>query len=392
MMKKRFRIVWAVLWSVVMPLAGFAADGQMEPGEPESKGGGGGVLKKVGAFLDSMSIQGLDRDYIELPEKPWLVIAKGKVYQSDLTIKSNLSGKIFSPDWGEIIWQPKIKTDVSAYAGAWVGYRCYGFGYTKDLGGNGGLLEFSAVGGCYGVNLRIHRFHTDEPEVRVKGDMSDWEETKFNYWLTEPIRVRTLTLDGYYLFNSKRFSYAAAYDQSVIQKRSAGTLMAGAMYYHSSVAYDEGIDADFILFMNDIGKIKQSQLSIGAGYAYNYVPCKGLLVSAMVMPMLTVYNRVDLWRYHSKLREKAIEEFQDTTSDDVEVDIDFEDMIIWPVGKETHHSRLTFNYDARLSVTYNVGNWFFNAYGQFNRFRFKHDDSTGRIHDWYINASVGLRM
>ena len=373
---------------VVMPLSGFAAE---VDGGPESRGFVT-LLKKIGTAIDSMAIKGLDRNYIELPEKPWQIILQGNVNRSDLKVKSNIDGQIFSPDWGTICWEPQIMSDISTYAGAWVGYRSYGLGYSKNLNGKGGLLQFSAVDGRYGFNLRINRFRTDEPEVRLSGYMPDWNEAKFNYWLTDPIRVRTLTLDGYYLFNGKRFSYSAAYDYSVIQKRSAGSLMAGAMYYHSSVAYDKGIDADFILFMNDIGKMKQSQLSIGAGYAYNYVPCKGLLISAMAMPMLTVYNRVDTWRYHSKLREKALDNRQNPSTDDGDVELDMEDFVIWPVGKETHHSRLTYNFDARLSITYNMGNWFFNANGQFNRFRFKHSNSTGRINDWYINASVGVRM
>lgn len=389
-MSRLSRIWMAVIVSVVMSLSGFAADDLSEPGGPGSRGVGG-VLKKLGTFIDSMSVRGLDRNYIEMPEKPWQVIAKGKVNQSDLKIKSTLSGKMFSPDWGDIYWEPQIKTELSAYAGAWVGYRGYGIGFSKDLSGNGGQLKFGAVGGSYGVNLRIHRFQTDEPKVHLSGYMPDWDETSFNYFLIDPIRVRTLTLDGYYLFNGKRFSYAAAYDQSVIQKRSAGSLMAGAMYHHSSVAYDKGIDADFILFMNDIGRIKQSLLSVGAGYAYNYVPCRGLLVSAMAMPMLTVYNRIDIWRYHSNLREKAKEQQQNPTADD-EIDLDWEDFEIWLAGKEKQHSRVTLTYNARLSVTYNLGNWFLNVFGQYNRFRFKHSDSSGRLHDWYINASVGVRM
>jgi hypothetical protein len=199
-----------------------------------------------------------------------------------------------------------------------------------------------------------------------------------------------LTLDGYYLFNGKRFSYAAAYDQSVIQKRSASSLMAGLMYYHSSIAYDEGTDADFILFMNDIGKMKQSQLSIGAGYAYNLVPCKGLLISTFFMPMVTVYNRIDVWRYQSKLREKAIEKRKNPSDDIDEIEDDY--FYVWPVGKDTQHSHITLNFDARLSITYNLGDWFINAYGQFSNFRSGKKEASGRLNDWYINASIGFRL
>ena len=30
-----------------------------------------GLVKKVGSLIDSMSVRGLDRNYIEAPTKPW---------------------------------------------------------------------------------------------------------------------------------------------------------------------------------------------------------------------------------------------------------------------------------------------------------------------------------
>ena len=42
----------------------------------------------------------------------------------------------------------------------------------------------------------------------------------------------------------------AAYNQSVIQKRPSGSLMAGAMYFHSSTEYDNDLNADMIMRMN----------------------------------------------------------------------------------------------------------------------------------------------
>ena len=60
--------------------------------------------------------------------------------------------------------------------------------------------------------------------------------------------------------------------------------------------------------------------------------------------------------------------------------------------KETHRSNITMMFDARLSLTYNVGNWFFNTYAQINRFRFKLNSTEGRLSHWYINACVGVRL
>ena len=379
------------------------------PLSASADGGVLGFLKKVGTFIDSMSVSGVDRRYIDAPKKPWQLILQGNLNQSDLKMNAVLDGKtMFSDDWGDINWEPRIKTDVATYMGVWAGYRGYGLGYSKNVGGDkGSIFKLGAMGGAYGVNLRIHKFRTSEPTVHVSGYMPDWDEMEFDYMLSDPIRVRLLTFDGYYLFNGKRFSYAAAYDQSVIQKRSAGSLMAGAMYYHSTMAYDEGLNADFILFMNDIGKMKQYQVSLGAGYAYNLVPCKGLLVSAMGMLMATVYNRLDVWRYDSNFRQAMLEKYTDTdedySTDDLDIDMtdeeidDFlrENFSVWPMEKDakvTKHSRMIPVINARLSVTYNLGNWFLNAHAQLHNFRFKHESNKGSLTDWYVNASLGIRF
>jgi len=47
---------------------------------------------------------------------------------------------------------------------------------------------------------------------------------------------------------------------------------------------------------------------------------------------------------------------------------------------------------ARLSVTYNFGRYFLNAYGQFNSFRYHHNDSHGRLDDWFVNTAIGIRL
>lgn len=379
-------------------------------GRASAEGGLIRFVKKVGTFIDSMAVSGVDHRYIESPAKPWQIILQGNMNQSNLKMKSVLDGKaLFDETWGDINWEPRIKTDIATYMGVWAGYRGYGFGYSRNIGGDkGSIFKLGAVGSSYGVNLRIHKFQTDEPSVHLSGYMPQWEEDDDTYPLFDPIKVKLLTLDAYYFFNRKQFSYAAAYDQSVIQKRSAGSLMAGAMYYHSSMAYDEGLNADFIMFMNDIGKIKQYQVSLGGGYAYNLVPCKGLMISAMGMMLLTVYNRLDVWRYNSNLREiqKLIRQNPDIMDDDDDVDIDdmdddeMEELIrenfsIWPMEdqpKVTHHSRVIPVIDARLSVTYNFGNWFVNANAQLNRFSYKYYNDKGNLTDWYINASIGVRL
>lgn len=69
--------------------------------------------------------------------------------------------------------------------------------------------------------------------------------------------------------NGKHFSYSA-YDQSAYQLRSAGSFIVGATYYYS-VNYAENRNAEFILYVGDVGKAQQWQASIGMGDANCFV-------------------------------------------------------------------------------------------------------------------------
>ena len=353
-------------------------------------------FNRLGALLDTMAVKGVDPHYIVAPKRPWQVIVKGNINQSELKMKSTINGStMFSNVVGELEWEPTIKTTPSTYAGVWAGYRGYGFGYSWNVGGdNGSILTFGATGGSYGINLRIHSFSNDNPEVHYKGLFTTGTNTETvsnneSTPLASPIKTRTLLLDAYYMFNGKRFSYAAAYDQSVIQKRSAGSFMVGAMYYHSHINYADDKNADFILLMDDIGRIKQWQFSIGAGYAYNLVPCRGLLINAMFMPMLTVYDRHKTWRYDSNLRDQAIDNVVHEEDELVKSDYRLKEGFL---SVTDSHSPIALNFDTRLSLTYQWNRFFLNAFGQFSRFHFKDGSVNGTLLDWYVNTSLGIRF
>ena len=359
-----------------------------------------GLLKTVGTFFDSLSVKGLDRRYIDAPKRPWQVILRGNINQSDLKLSTttNQAEDVMPFFVGDLTWEPRIKTDPATYVGFWAGYRGYGFGYSWNVGGDKGrILTFGATGGSYGVNLRIHWFDNDEPEVYVKGrglyevidDNLVFQDIEYNDVVSigSPIKTRALFLDGYYLFN-KRCSYAAAYDQSVIQKRSSGSLMAGAMYFHSSTEYDNDNNADLIMLMSDIGALKTDQISAGVGYIYNWVPVKGLLISAMAIPMVTFYNHHKMYCFNSNLKEVMQNEGWGAAMSMKE-----EDYKIEPAGEESHTSNIRLSFDSRLSLTYEWNERIFiNAFGQFCNFNFKTDDIKGRLNDWYINAAIGVRL
>lgn len=365
-------------------------------------GDNGNSLLKFGQrvldFIDTMAVRGIDQRYIGVPEKPWQVVVRGNINEAGLKMSSIINDNdIFDLFDGNLSCDYRISSGLESYAGVWAGYRGYGIGYSRSVSSEreGSLLTLGLTGSCYGLNYRNHHFVTSECEIHDKGSiMGEPVDTTTVSQVASPIHVRSLIIDGYYLFNGRRFSYMAAYDQSAYQLRSSGSFMVGGMYYYAHIDYATPENVGFIFMMDDVGKMRQWQVSIGAGYAYNYVPVKGLLFSGMLMPMLTGYNRLKSYRYDSLLKQLFL---KDPTRDiEALIESDDEADMMWPDDdryKTTQTSHMTLNFNARASVTYNLGeSAYLNVYGQLYNFRFSHDHNHGALTEWYVNAALGFRL
>ena len=73
------------------------------------------------------------------------------------------------------------------------------------------------------------------------------------------------------------------------------------------------------------------------------------------------------------------------------VDI-YENVRVTPAGDQTFNSGVSVGFDTRVSLTYNLGRYFFNVYGQFNNIRYHHKDTNGYLNDWFINTAIGIRL
>ena len=363
------------------------------------------LAKNVMGLIDTLAVRGIDRDYIDVPKRPWQVTIRGNTNWATLKMSSTIDASSRFLDLvGDYQSEPHIRSDCDAFAGFWAGYRGYGIGYSQQVGKESvaSLFTLGATGGCYGINFRRHSFDTDEFDIYTSGQQVDGTviDTTMTYYLWSPLHVKSFILDGYYMFNGRRFSYAAAYDQSAYQLRSAGSLMVGAMYYYSHIDYADPLNADMILQMDDIGRIRQWQVSIGAGYAYNFVPVRGVLINVNVMPMLTCLNRMKVYRYDSTYRQMAedglehsYEEMEDLLYDTMD-DPSVMQLKADPQNPEvTETGRMTLNFNARASLTCNLAEWaYVNVYGQLYNFRFRQAANHGSLTEWFVKAALGIRL
>ena len=98
------------------------------------------------------------------------------------------------------------------------------------------------------------------------------------------LKVKTLNVNAFYVFNSRRFSYPAAFTQSYIQRRSAGSILlaASGQGQHATLDYTQKTD------------MKMTNIGLGMGYGYNFVPGEGWLLHISALPTFIVYSNTSM--------------------------------------------------------------------------------------------------
>jgi len=364
-------------------------------------------LHQVQQYLDAKAKAKVDLHYIEVPEKPWRVMLRYKenAVDVDFTQSIDILATNEHSDWN-LCFEPPIASSV----GFWVGYRGTGFSFAKSLTKNAGrYYSVSSTGTKYGFNFRLRRFNTQD----AKFSATDYEngQTTGKYdtdvKMPSPVWIRSVYINGYYVFNGRRYSQAAAYNQSVIQRRSAGSFLVGATWYQSSFDYADIKNALFMIIGHGIYRIKVHQANLGIGYGYNWVPLRGLVVNAMAMPTVSEYNRVKAYKYETNYDlspKEPVDNYGDWNKveriwDNGKTHKPFEMLTesnqqfdYWEIEPEVSNSMFKINLDLRLGIAYNWSNYFIGIQAQYNNFNYKSDHSKVNIYDAYARVAFGVRL
>jgi len=364
-------------------------------------------LHQVQQYLDAKAKAKVDLHYIEVPEKPWRVMLRYKenAVDVDYTQSIDIPATNEHSDWN-LCFEPPIASSV----GFWVGYRGTGFSFAKSLTKNAGrYYSVSSTGAKYGFNFRLRRFNTQD----AKFSATDYEngQTTGKYdtdvKMPSPVWIRSVYINGYYVFNGRRYSQAAAYNQSVIQRRSAGSFLVGATWYQSSFDYADIKNVLFMIIGHGIYRVKVHQANLGIGYGYNWVPLRGLVVNAMAMPTVSVYNRVKAYKYETNYDlspKEPVDDYGDWNKDTrrwdngkthkpVEMRTESNQQFdYWEIEPEVSNSMFKINLDLRLGIAYNWSNYFIGIQAQYNNFNYKSDHSKVNIYDAYARVAFGVRL
>ncbi|MGN1354709.1 MAG: DUF4421 domain-containing protein [Alloprevotella sp.] len=186
--------------------------------------------------------------------------------------------------------------------GPYFGWRWLFLGYTFDVGHPGqatkttefNLSLYSSMIGCDLVWVKNSGDFTIE-KVSGFGDNTNHRVKGLKF---SGMDTYTSSINLYYVFNHRHFSYPAAFAQSTVQRKSCGSWTLGLEYSKQRIKFDyrrlpseiitpsvpEG-DSPLIDELK-IEKIDYYSFSVNAGYAYNWVFARNCLLSLSFAPSL----------------------------------------------------------------------------------------------------------
>ena len=184
-----------------------------------------------------------------------------------------------------------VASDLYPSIGLNVSYGILSIGYTVDL-----PTLFSPIHSSHKkteIGLNWSRINAQFNIWDNKGDSRVRGVGKFAGIgsINEPyegMTFRAYNLKAYYIFNHQRYSHSAAYNSSRIQKRNAGSWLAGVTYYRYNVLFDLDALPESVKALQTYPwsryHIKYSNYNVMGGYAFNWVLAKGLLFNTTIMP------------------------------------------------------------------------------------------------------------
>ena len=215
----------------------------------------------------------IDTAYIMRPKTKWTVTARMNVSGATIESEGMEEGRHF---------RSEIEANRKATLSVGVSY----LGFTLSAALNPAKLigkyhDYELNFNSYGRRFGFDIIYQDAKNFTGWYDSEGMERL---YLPADMLKVKTLNVNAFYVFNSRRFSYPAAFSQSYIQRRSAGSFLLAA----SGMGQHATLDGEHAT------KLKMTNIGLGAGYGYNYVPGRGWLLHISALPTFIVYSNTSM--------------------------------------------------------------------------------------------------
>lgn len=326
----------------------------------------GGIVNTLYRFVKEFSR--VDTNYVEPQHYNFTAMAQNTNTYEIYSLASK--------DGQEFVFAPRPSIKVGPY----FGWRWIFLGYTVDfshLGESNHKQDWniSLYSNQIGIDL-FYRKTGDDYKIRRMSLGDDIDTSPMKNVAFDGISASITGFNLYYIFNHRKFSYPAAYSQSTVQRRSAGSALAGIGYTRHALDVDwnkldaivrerigvgvtdgEGTETDHLL-----SKVKYTDVSLSGGYAYNWVFAHNWLLDASLSLALGYKNSTG----------------------------DTNNKLSWI----RNFSFSNFNIDAvsRIGLVWNNTKWFFGANAIFHSYNYRKSQFSTNNTFGSVNVYIGFNF
>ena len=353
----------------------------------------GKFLKSADDMLDRWQEEGVDTNYIRKPKLSRMVYLGyyGYFQQHDMTfpvLVNNadipLDGQYMPPNMSE---KKYMATDMHTYQTEfelgidWRGISLelpipirnrysMSFGLAKNGSVWGARIRYKSLKNMEGVLDDAFNQGISQWKRNVDNQTNDPAVTSESTIPAGKMDLKIFYVEGYYVFNHKRFSLAAGAYGDMVQKRSAGSLFVMGNYYQSTFGANT-------LFNHERDEFRNWKLSFGPGYGYNWSINEGkVCIHMSVIPMISIFNHL-------------VHKYDDSS-----------ERLRWS-NYDTHYydavdngkSRFVFNYFGRFAVSYSFDRFLLNFLFNYRQYLYRNNaDTEINNRDFDAQVNIGMRF
>ena len=353
----------------------------------------GKFLKSADDMLDRWQEEGVDTNYIRKPKLSRMVYLGyyGYFQQHDMTfpvLVNNadipLDGQYMPPNMSE---KKYMATDMHTYQTEfelgidWRGISLelpipirnrysMSFGLAKNGSVWGARIRYKSLKNMEGVLDDAFNQGISQWKRNVDNQTNDPAVTSESTIPAGKMDLKIFYVEGYYVFNHKKFSLAAGAYGDMVQKRSAGSLFVMGNYYQSTFGANT-------LFNHERDEFRNWKLSFGPGYGYNWSINEGkVCIHMSVIPMISIFNHL-------------VHKYDDSS-----------ERLRWS-NYDTHYydavdngkSRFVFNYFGRFAVSYSFDRFLLNFLVNYRQYLYRNNaDTEINNRDFDAQVNIGMRF
>lgn len=225
---------------------------------------------------DTAYVVGIDKDFkIMVINNNWLDSYGGMIAHNSM--------KVF------------MHSNINSSVGLHFSYMGIGYTYMFDLDNVFGRDPTRHA--KWNISFATSRFSFEAYKSRNSGTVTierfgDYNNKKPARHKFDGLEQRTWGFDLYYFFNHRKYSQAAAYSFSKLQKRSAGSFLAGFLVTNQNVDIDfSDLPEEMRVYLPDEGinpyyKYHHRSYSFLLGYGYNWVFHRNWLLNVTAAPSI----------------------------------------------------------------------------------------------------------